>query len=369
MLATVAAVLGIIEEWAAPEADHPGLLTGCPADVSAHVLVGLDLTPGLVEAAPSGALLVSRHSPLTCAPYTLRTDEPAGRLLASAVQKGLAIYLTPPNLRLSPGGPADALAGALGLEETAPLSPHATGCHFKLVVFVPCGHEDAVRSAMATAGAGWIGHYSHCTFQSQGQGTFLPRVGADPFLGQVGTLAKVDEWRLETIVPADRWDAVRAAMVAAHPYEEVAYDLYRLENPGPARSPGRVGRLRHPTSLREYAGHCARALGGDDVRYLGQPETMVHRVAVVPGAGGGWAPAARAAGADLLVTGEVEAGHAAAAFATGPALVDAGRQATELPGLRALAARILAGLRQAGLTTNVEVWRDPPWWHLVDRER
>lgn len=368
MLATVAAVMRIVEEWASPEPDHTGLLTGCPADTSARVLVGLDLTPGMVEAALPGALLVCQHSPLTRAPYTLRSDEPAGRLLASAIQKRLAIYFTPSNLRLAPGGPADALAEALGLEETVPLSPHAAGCHFKLVVFVPGGHEDAVRDAMAAAGAGWIGNYSHCTFQTPGQGTFLPRAGADPFLGQVGTLAKVDELRLETIVPEDRLDAVRAAMLASHPYEEVAYDLYRLENPGPARSPGRVGHLRHPTSLREYAGHCARALSAEGVRYLGQPEATVHRVALVPGAGGGWATAAREAGADLLVTGEVELQHAATAFAAGPALVDAGRQATELPGLRALAARILTSLRQAGLTTGVEVWRDSPWWHLVDRE-
>lgn len=363
MLATVAAILGIVEAWAAPEPHDPGLLTGCPADAVAHVLAGLELTLGLVEAAPPGAMVICQHSPLTREAYTLRSDAPAGRLFVTAIHKRLAMYVTPSSWQLAPGGPADALADALGLEEVVPLAPHTASAHFKLVVFVPGGHEDAVRDAMAAAGAGWIGNYSHCTFQAQGQGTFLPREGADPFLGQVGALAKVDELRLETIVPAGRWDAVRAAMLAAHPYEEVAYDLYRLENPGPARSPGRVGRLKHPTSLREYAVECGSALGAETIRYRGEPKTRVHRVAVVSGEGGGWVPAARAAGADLLVTGDIGHHHAVAASCTGLALIDAGKRETEFPGLQALAGRVLAGIQRTGSTTTVDVWRDPPLWH------
>jgi len=101
---------------------------------------------------------------------------------------------------------------------------------YKVVVFVPEGHEDAVRDAMSRAGAGHIGNYSHCTFQAPGQGTFLPLEGTHPYLGDVGKLEKASEFRLETIVRHRKLKKVIEAMLDVHPYEEVAYDVYRLEN-------------------------------------------------------------------------------------------------------------------------------------------
>jgi hypothetical protein len=105
-----------------------------------------------------------------------------------------------------------------------------TAGRYKVVVFVPTGALDAVRDAMAAAGAGVIGHYSHCSFAAPGRGTFRGEAGAHPAVGQAGRLETVEEWRLEMACPAERLPAVVAAMKAAHPYEEVAFDCYRLED-------------------------------------------------------------------------------------------------------------------------------------------
>lgn len=100
---------------------------------------------------------------------------------------------------------------------------------YKVVVFVPASHLAAVREAMARAGAGIIGNYTYCSFATPGKGTFFGGEGARPAVGEAGRLEEVEEWRLEMVVPADKIKDVIAAMKAAHPYEEVAYDVYALE--------------------------------------------------------------------------------------------------------------------------------------------
>src|SRR5690606_11145704 len=119
--------------------------------------------------------------------------------------------------------------------------------NYKLVVFVPETHEYQVRKAIGDAGAGFIGNYSHCTFRTPGTGTFLPQAGANPFLGQVGEMEEAAEFRLETIVPEGLLSPVIDAMLKAHPYEEVAYDVYPLAVEGAVQgSLGRVGNLENP---------------------------------------------------------------------------------------------------------------------------
>ncbi|MBU6370888.1 MAG: YqfO family protein [Patescibacteria group bacterium] len=101
---------------------------------------------------------------------------------------------------------------------------------YKLVVFVPLENADALRQAMGDAGAGIIGNYTHCTFSSRGTGRFKPGKGANPHIGKIGILESVEEERIETIVAEKKLEAVITAMKKAHPYEEVAYDVYLLEN-------------------------------------------------------------------------------------------------------------------------------------------
>ena len=108
-------------------------------------------------------------------------------------------------------------------------SPYFAGVKLhKLVWFVPEEALDATRDAVFAAGAGRIGDYERCSWYAMGIGTFLPREGADPAIGEVGREERVPELRVETVVPVERTEDVVRALIAAHPYEEVAYDLYPL---------------------------------------------------------------------------------------------------------------------------------------------
>ena len=100
----------------------------------------------------------------------------------------------------------------------------------KIVIFVPETHTDIVREAMGKAGAGKIGNYTHCTFSTKGIGRFKPEQGANPHIGEVGTLEEVVEERIETVCERTKLNAVIDAIKSVHPYDEIAYDVYSLEN-------------------------------------------------------------------------------------------------------------------------------------------
>lgn len=326
-------VAAVLDELAPPglaeAGDNVGLQLGHPDAVVQRVLVALDANRRAAERAGEGTLLVTHH-PLIHRPIaSLREDQPVGRAAAALARAGTALFTCHTNYDAAPGGLADWLAETVGLEAVEVLLPGRPERYLKLVVFVPRGHEDAVRDALAAAGAGWIGRYSHCTFQAPGTGTFLPRGGAHPYAGKVGELERAEELRLETIVPEDRAGQAVAAMVRAHPYEEVAYDLYPLANPAaPRAGRGRLGRLPSPRPLEAFAADVAHRLGAA-VRVAAAADRPVARVAVVPGAGAGCWPQALAAGADVLVTGDVDHHRALAAIEAGLSLVDPGHAASE----------------------------------------
>jgi putative NIF3 family GTP cyclohydrolase 1 type 2 len=181
-----------------------------------------------------------------------------------------------------------------------------------------------VLNAMCEAGAGWIGQYSHCTFNMNGTGTFLPREGTNPYIGEQGKLERVKEIRLETIITESIQSRVIQAMLNAHPYEEVAYDLYPLDNPGPAMGLGRVGDLTQPVTLRELAEQVKSAYEIEGVRFVGDPDRQVRRVAVMGGSGGRFYSAALDKQADVYITGDVDFHTAQDALADGLCLIDPG---------------------------------------------
>ena len=343
MPVTCADIIDIMEALAPPfmaeSWDNAGLLLGDPRAGVKRVLLALDVNLAVAqEARRKGAGLIVTHHPLILKPLPdIRFDQPAGNLVAYLIKNDLAVYSAHTNLDNAGGGVNTVLAEKLGLSGLDALQ--VTGCEscVKLVVFVPVSHADALRDAVCLAGAGWIGNYSHCTFQARGTATFLPLEGASPYIGTRGELARVDEVRLETIVPAGKLKAVLQAMLKAHPYEEAAYDLYPLKNEGAAFGPGRVGDLLEPLPFREFAGRLKDALGLEKVRLGGPLRDMVRRVAVCGGAGAGLYPRALAAGADVLVTGDVNYHTAQDMLAAGLKFIDAGHGGTErvvLPALR-----------------------------------
>jgi hypothetical protein len=210
-----------------------------------------------------------------------------------------------------------------------------------MVIFMPAENVDAVAGALSEAGAGVIGEYTHCTFRTPGTGTFLGGEATDPYLGEKGRLERVEEIRLETVVPAHAAGRAAAAATAAHPYEEVALDLYPIEGHPEGCGYGRVGALPEPMTPEELSERVARALGFP-ARLVADPDRgrRVERVAVLGGSGGSFVREAAASGARAYVTGDLDYHDALLAHSLGLVAIDAGHAATELPSLEPLARRL-----------------------------
>jgi len=362
-MATVGEVAAVLDRlwppaWA--EAwDNVGLLVGGSGDPVSRCLCALDAdTSTVAAAAEAGAELLVTHHPLPFRPLRrVLAEDPAGRAVLLAARRSVAIYSAHTNYDGHPAGVSRALADALGLRAAAPLRVTAREALYKLVVYTPTGHEDAVLHALASAGAGHLGNYSHCSFSAPGTGTFLPLAGARPYVGRVGAVERQSEVRLEVLVPEGlRREAVEA-MRRAHPYEEVAYDLLRLENEGPPRGFGMLGDLPRRSRLAAFAGAVARRLGAPATRFVGDPQRPVRRVAVCGGAGAEFAAVALEGGADVFVTADVRYHEAREAEARGLALVDPGHQATEAVAVPAMAEALQEALQASACA--VEVLREP----------
>jgi len=344
--------------------DNTGLQIGDPRAEVERIMLALDVNYDVVlEAKSRGAGLIVSHHPLLLKPLkSIRPDQPAGKLIEYIIKNGITVYAAHTNLDIATGGINSILAEKLGLIETSVLEPTGQERYIKLAVFIPAGHVEEVHQAVSEAGAGWIGNYSHCAFQTPGTGTFRPLSGTSPYIGREGKLERVEEVRLETIVPVDKLSSVLKAMIEAHPYEEVAYDLYPLENSGPAYGLGRVGRLAGPVSFREFARNIKEVLGLPAVRLGGSLENTVKKVAVCGGAGAKLWPAALRAGADTFVTGDVKYHEAQEMIAAGLNFIDAGHYGTEtviLPVLQSyLEKRCLSGGLNVGIILS-EVNTDP----------
>lgn len=336
MLAKGQTVVQLMEElapkyYAVPD-DSIGLQLGSLQKDIRKVLVALDVTPEVVEEAiQEGADLIIAHHAIIYRPIRhLQTDTPAGRLYAKLIKHDIAVYIAHTNLDVAEGGVNDLLAEALGLTGLTHLEEVHTEKLKKLVVFVPEGHHGKVQQAVFAAGAGWIGNYSHCSFNIEGKGTFLPREGAEPYIGEPGKLEQVDEIRLETIVPESVEKRVVTAMLKAHPYEEVAYDLYPMDLKGRAFGLGRTGKLPEPCTLGELADRVKQAFGVPALRLVGDPGRMVSKIAVMGGSGGKYVRHALFAGADVLITGDVDYHAAHDALAAGLAVIDPGHNVEKI---------------------------------------
>jgi dinuclear metal center YbgI/SA1388 family protein len=283
--------------------DNVGLLVGDREAPLSRVLLAIDGTREVVREAREGRYdaLVSYHPPIFDGQKRFLAGAPA----YDAARAGIAVYSPHTALDVAEGGTNDVLADALGLTSRSPLRPvDARDAELKLVTFVPQASADAVSRAVFEAGAGRIGKYSSCSFRTPGTGTFFGEEGASPAVGQAGRLEEAPELRLETVVPADRVDAVVRALRAAHPYEEPAFDLVRLAAPPPRPGLGRVGPLA-PAPASALVERIKRALGLDHLLVGGTLDRTVSRAAVCAGSAGDLVPDAIASGAELLLAGEL----------------------------------------------------------------
>src|SRR5206468_2756414 len=191
---------------------------------------------------------------------------------------------------------------------------------------------DGVRQAAAEAGAGRIGNYAHCSFNVTGTGTFLPRAGANPTTGSVGRLEKVEEVRIEMLVPQRELQGVIAAILDAHPYEEVAYDVFVVKNPGVLYGRGRIGELPLKVSLDTVLAQVQDALGTDSIRCSHYPEFPISSLAVASGVSDGLLWAANRGGAGAFITGDASLQDRMLADGSTTVIIDIGFSASVAPG-------------------------------------
>jgi dinuclear metal center YbgI/SA1388 family protein len=324
----------LAEDW-----DNVGLMTGSPAQAVHKIFVCLDVTQAVVlRAVESGCDMIVSHHPLIFKPIkNLRSDLPQGKLLQSILENHLIVFSAHTNLDITDGGVNDVLAEKIGLTNLQPFVSTEEEELVKLVVFVPEEQADAVRFAIGDAGAGAIGGYSHCSFSARGEGMFLPGEGTHPFVGIPGKMEKVDEVKIETILPLRIKNKVVRAMLKAHPYEEVAYDIYPLKNTGKTMSLGRFGELVDPLEIEEFAALVKKSLPVDGVRFVRGGKKLIKKVALCSGSGAEFITKAAYMGADAYVTGDVKYHEAQKAEQLGMHLIDAGHFGTEMPVVQVLA--------------------------------
>jgi dinuclear metal center YbgI/SA1388 family protein len=350
------------ESW-----DAVGLSVGERQLPVQRVLFAVDPTREVAEEARDyGAQLLITHHPLFLrGVHGVPTDTPGGAVVQTLIRAGCALFTAHTNADVARPGVSDALADALGVLDVEPIESSAADELDKVVVFVPAKSREAVLDAMAGAGAGAIGEYDRCAWWGEGTGTFRPGEGASPAIGKVGRAEEVAEVRLEMVAPRRRRAAIVAAMRAAHPYEEPAFDVIPLAVPTD-RGLGRIGRLSAPVRLADFAATVSSALPttAAGVRVAGDAERIVERVAVCGGTGGSLAGAAARAGADVLVTADGRHHYVLDAVAeTGIALIDVAHWASEWPWLERAAAVLVDGLRARGRTvaTAVSGQVTDPW--------
>ncbi len=318
--------LDLAESW-----DNPGLQLGSRHQPVERVLVSLDLDLQMLNLARQEKvdMIVTHHPLFFRAIKNIDFDQAQGGLIKGLIKSDISVYSAHTNLDAGKRGMSQVLAEKLRLEEIAPLDTYKRVELLKLVVFVPFSHLKVVRESLSQAGAGHIGKYSECSFSSQGRGTFLPGLDTQPFIGQRGRLEEVDEYRLEMILNKRDLKRVVKALELAHPYEEVAYDIYELKNEGQAYSLGRKGRLKEAMQLEELGRWVKQALNLETLRVVGSLEEQVQEVAVVSGAGASFIDTAARQNIDVLITGDIKYHEAKNAEALGLAIIDAGHQGTE----------------------------------------
>ncbi|MFZ5452222.1 MAG: Nif3-like dinuclear metal center hexameric protein [Thermodesulfobacteriota bacterium] len=341
--------------WAVA-ADRVGLLVGHPDNQVDLVLLALEVSAPVVAAAQAkGAQLLLTHHPLLYQPLsTVREDRPLDALLAALIRGGIAHAAWHTNLDVAPEGVNDYLARLLELEEVEVLEETSRDEWYKLTVFVPVGYEDRVRQALADDRVGVIGRYSHCTFASRGEGTYIPLEGAQPFRGQVAALSRAQESRLEVLAPASRLSAAISRLREVHPYEEPAYDVYPLVNPSPPLGLGRIGIWSQTAPFQQVVERVKKIFGVQQVKIWGQAPTEVQRLALCSGSGGDLIAMARQRGAQVYLTGEVRHHQAIPAHGAGFAVLEVGHFASEVVFIPEWARQLRRHFQEAGLQVRVE---------------
>ncbi|MCZ6665332.1 MAG: Nif3-like dinuclear metal center hexameric protein [Gammaproteobacteria bacterium] len=341
---------GLAQSW-----DNVGLLVGDPAAPIRRIMACIDLTPAVVEEGirKKTDLILAYHPPIFKPVSTIRADSSdMDAVVFRCIQHGMAIYATHTALDAAEGGTNDVIAALCGINETQPLEyADEPGVHeLKLVTFVPADRVDTIAEALFAAGAGRIGDYDKCSYRIPGQGTFFGSESTNPSIGRRGRLERIDEIRLETVVPTTKLPAVVNALMSAHPYDQPAFDIYPLQ-PRPMRGIGRLGKLPRTLSLSALAGKLKKTMGAGGVQIVGAPGRAVDRAIIVVGAAGSLPFRIPLRSKDVIITGEIRHHDALTIERHGCSAIALGHWTSERPVLVPLTQHIKAAL--SGLNIHI----------------
>ena len=308
---TVNEITSIIEEFAPlgyqESYDNVGLLVGSPQSKVNGVLLTIDVTPEIIdEALARDANLIISHHPLifkglkrlTGANYVEQT-------VIRAIKHGISIYAAHTNLDSVWNGVSAAAAKRLGLTNISILAP-AVNQLIKISVFVPNANANEVRLAMFNAGAGQIGNYDQCSYNTDGIGTFRAGEGASPFVGDMGKIHLEPETKIEVIAPKPNLQRVLKAMADSHPYEEVAYDIFEVKNTNPRAGLGVVGLLPSSVNEVDFLRQLKKFFKTGCIRYSPLTGKKIKTVAICGGSGSDFIGDAISAKADIYITADVK---------------------------------------------------------------
>ncbi len=285
--------------------DNAGLLVGDRKRKLSGVLLTLDITEEVIDdaIAKNANMIVAHHPIIFKGLKRLTGSNYIERTVIKAIQNNIALYALHTNLDSVQGGVNTKICEKLGLQNVQTLSP-TKGNLVKLVTFTPVSHVDEVNEALFNVGCGHIGNYDKCSFLTEGMGTFRPLEKATPFVGAQNELHKEKEIRTETILPIHLQQQAIAALKKAHPYEEVAYDVYPLQNANPTVGIGCVGELSETMKVEDFLQKVKETFDLKVIRHTNLCKKMIKKVAVCGGSGSFLLQNALHENADIFITGD-----------------------------------------------------------------
>jgi len=309
--------------------DNAGLIIGNRNQKISKALISLDVTGNVIkEAIDSSCNLIIAHHPLIFKSLKkIDTGSAIGSMISMLIKNDIALYAIHTNLDNIMEGVNAKLAESLGLINRQILVPKSGMLH-KLAVFCPADHVAKVQQAMFESGAGHIGNYNSCSFNTSGFGTFKAEDGTSPFVGEIGKLHREEEMKIEVVLPSYLTLQVVSAMVNAHPYEEVAYDIYPLNNAQQNIGAGMIGELKEETEIKVLLETVKRKLNAPHVRHSEVLNKKVKKIAICGGSGSFLINDAYKSGADVFITADIKY-HDFFEHQGEMTLVDAGHYETE----------------------------------------
>ena len=307
----IAEVISFLESIAPPsyqeQYDNAGLLTGNTGWECKGIICSLDAIEEVVnEAVEKNCNLIVAHHPIIFGGLKkINGKNYVEKTVIRAIKNDIAIYAIHTNLDNVIDGVNGRMAKMLGLKNVSILSPKQNTLK-KLFTFVPVEKAEPVRNAIFAAGGGYIANYSECSFNAEGEGTFKPEEGTNPYVGDIGKRHTEKELKVEVILPAYLENKIVAAMKAAHPYEEVAYDVVDLSNMNQRVGSGVIGELNEPVEEKKFLEKLKEVFGLQVVRHTALSGKPIGKVALCGGAGSFLTAKALTAGADVYVTADMK---------------------------------------------------------------